>query len=61
MQASLWISETAEQTKKNEANTKKKEKCKRVDTLVDVDTDSDTESSDGKDKNMEFDKVMSWD
>ena len=48
MQASLWISETAEQTNKNEANTKKKEKFKRVDTLVDVDTDSDTESSDGK-------------
>ena len=32
-----------------------------MDTLVDVDTDSETESSDGKDKNMEFDKVMSWD
>ena len=29
-----------------------------MDTLVDVDTDSETESSDGKDKNMEFDKVM---
>ena len=40
---------------------KKKEKCKRVDTLVDVDTDSETESSDGKDKNMEFDKIMSSD
>ena len=58
MQASLWISETAEQTKKTR-QIQKKEKCKRVDTLVDVDTDSDTESSDGKDKNMEFDKVMS--
>ena len=32
-----------------------------MDTLVDVDTDSETESSDGKDKNMEFDEVMSWD
>ena len=60
MQASLWISETAEQTKKK-GQIQKKEICKRVDTLVDVDTDSDTESSDGKDKNMEFDKVMSWD
>ena len=40
--------------KKKRGKYKKKEKCKRVDTLVD-------ESSDGRDKNMEFDKVMSWD
>ena len=40
---------------------KTKEKCKRVDTLVDVDTESKTKSSDDKDKNMEFDEVMSWD
>ena len=58
--ASLWKSETAEHTKKR-GKYKTKEKCKRVDTLVDVDKGSETESSDGKDKNMEFDEVMSWD
>ena len=47
-------------TRDHQTNQKKRgkyktnEKCKRVDTLVDVDTDSETESSDGKDKNIEF-------